>query len=60
LKEELEFYDIKMKTKFKTSNWRIESKEAKGSTRYFAVTKSPSGDYEVWRIVKADFGKANM
>ena len=46
--EEIEFYDVKTKQKFKTTNYRVE--ERKG--RYFAVTKSPSGDYECWRVIK--------
>jgi hypothetical protein len=58
--EELEFFDVKTRTKFKSSNWRIETKQAKGRTRYFAVTKAPAGTHEAWRIVSKDFAKANM
>lgn len=48
--EELEFYDVKTKKKFKTENFRIE--ERKG--RFFAVAKSPTGSHECWRIVSKD------
>jgi len=58
--ETLEFFDVKSRTKFKSSDWRIETREAKGRTRYFAVTKAPSGPHEAWRIVSKDFAKANM
>jgi len=47
---EMEFFDVKSKKKFKSSNFRIE--ERKG--RFFAVTKSPSGDYECWKVVSKD------
>lgn len=59
MKESLEFYDIKTKTKFTSSDWRIESKESKGTTRWFAVARVPGGTHEAWRIVSADFAKAN-
>jgi hypothetical protein len=55
MKEELEFFDVKSRTKFKATEWRIETKEAKGRTRYFAVTKAPGGTHEAWRIVAKDF-----
>ena len=44
---EMEFYDVKTKKKFKASEFRIE--ERKG--RFFAVTKSPEGTHECWRVV---------
>ncbi len=55
MKEELEFFDVKTRTKFKATEWRIETKQAKGRTRYFAVTKAPGGKHEAWRIVAKDF-----
>ncbi len=60
MKEELEFFDVKTRTKFKATNWRIETKEAKGRTRYFAVTKAPGGTHEAWRIVAKDFALKNI
>jgi hypothetical protein len=60
MKETLEFYDVKTRTKFKSADWRIEVKDSKGTKRYFAVTKAPAGTHEAWRIVAADFAKANM
>ena len=60
MKEELEFFDVKTRTKFKATMWRIETKEAKGRTRYFAVTKAPGGTHEAWRIVAKDFALKNM
>ncbi len=59
MKEELDFFDVKTRTKFKSSNWRIETKESKGRTRYFAVAKAPGGSHEAWRIVSKDFAMAN-
>ena len=54
--KELEFYDVKSKEKFKSSDYRIEEKKTKtNKTRKFAVAKSPSGTHECWRTVKADF-----
>ena len=47
---ELEFYDVKSRSKFKTSNFRIE--ERKG--RFFAVTKSQSGSHECWKVLSKD------
>lgn len=60
MKEELEFFDVKTRTKFKATEWRIEEKEAKGRTRYFAVTKAPGGTHEAWRIIAKDFALKNM
>jgi hypothetical protein len=60
MKSELEFYDVKTRTKFKSSEWRIEVREAKGTKRYFAVSKAPNASHEAWRIVSADFAKQNM
>ncbi len=59
MKEELEFYDVKTRSKFKSSNWRIEIKEKDGTKRYFAVAPSPMGSHEAWRIVSADFAQKN-
>lgn len=47
---EMEFFDVKTKNKFKSSEFRIE--ERKG--RFFAVAKSPSGTHECWRVVSKD------
>ena len=46
-KEEVEFYDVKSKKKFKSSDFRVE--ERKG--RFFAVAKSNSGPHECWRVL---------
>jgi hypothetical protein len=47
---EMEFFDVKTKTKFKTSEFRVEEK----SGRFFAVAKSPSGTHECWRVLSKD------
>lgn len=47
---ELEFYDVKSKKKFKATEFKV--KEKKG--RFFAVTKSPSGTHECWRVLSKD------
>lgn len=64
-KEELEFFDVKSKEKFKTSDYRIVEKTStskstgKKVTRFFAVTKSKSGPHECWRVVGKDFAAKN-
>lgn len=60
VKSELQFYDVKSKSKFKTVDWRIEKKESKGKIRYFAVAKVPGAAHEAWLIVKEDFAKSNL
>ncbi len=60
MKPELNFYDVKTKSKFPSSEWRIEVKELKGKMRYFAVTKVPGQAHEAWLIVKEDLAKAHM
>ena len=47
---EMEFFDVKSKTKFKTGDFRVEEKKG----RFFAVAKSPSGSHECWRILSKD------
>ena len=47
---EMEFYDVKSKKKFKATEFRIEEKKG----RFFAVTKSPSGPHECWKVVSKD------
>lgn len=53
MKESLDFYDIKTRTKFSSTEWRIETKFSKGKPRYFAVAKAPAGKHEAWRMVSA-------
>ena len=60
MKEELEFFDIKTKNKFKSAEWRIETRTSKGRTRYFAVSRAPGATNESWRIVAKDFALKNM
>ena len=47
---ELEFYDVKSRSKFKSSEFRIEEKKG----RFFAVAKSKSGPHECWRVLSKD------
>lgn len=54
-KQEIEFFDVKSKKKFKTNIYRIVDK----SGRMFCVTKSPSGTHECWRVVSKDFAAKN-
>ena len=52
--EELSFYDVKTKSKFNSSDYKIREK----SGRFFAVVKSPKGEHECWRVVsKLQAGK---
>jgi hypothetical protein len=48
--EEVEFYDLKAKAKFKTSDFEVREKKG----RFFAVAKSQTGDYECWRVLSKD------
>ena len=54
-KENLEFFDVKTKKKFKTDDYKIVVK----SGRSFGVTKSPTGSYDCWRVVSKDFAAKN-
>jgi hypothetical protein len=60
MKEPLEFYDVKSKTKFTTADYRIEVKQSNGTKRYFAVAKAPGASHEAWRIVSKDFAMKYM
>lgn len=54
-KQEIEFFDVKSKKKFKASEYRIVDKGG----RMFAVAKSHSGSHECWRVVSKDFAAKN-
>lgn len=58
--EELEFYDIKNHTKFKSKDWRIETKTSGKRTRYFAVAPVPGEGHKAWRIVSVNFAKSHI
>ena len=64
-KEEIEFYDVVSKKKFKATEYKIiekvsESKKTgKKIVRFFAVTKSLDGPHECWRVVGKDFATKN-
>jgi hypothetical protein len=51
--EEIEFFDVKSKKKFKASEYRVVEKKG----RFFAVTKSPEGTHECWRVISKDKAK---
>lgn len=55
MKQELEFFDVKSKKKFKTNDYKIVTKAG----RHFAVTKSRQGSYECWRVVSKEFAAKN-
>ncbi len=48
--EELSFYDVKTKAKFKSKDYTVKEK----SGRFFAVTKSLKGGHECWRVLSKD------
>ena len=53
LMDPLQFYDVKAKGKVSIPLSQVRYEERKG--RGFAVAKSPTGNYECWRILsKAD------
>jgi len=47
VKEELNFYDVKYKDKFLSSDYEIVTK----GKRYFAVCSSNKGKHKCWRII---------
>ncbi|OGZ26648.1 MAG: hypothetical protein A2365_04350 [Candidatus Nealsonbacteria bacterium RIFOXYB1_FULL_40_15] len=53
-KEVMEFYDVLSKKKFKTDEYRIEKRTAKGRDRFFAVAKSQVGTHECWKVLGKD------
>ena len=54
-KERISFYDVKTKKKFETEDYRIVDKGG----RKFAVSKSPAGPHECWRVVSKEFAQKN-
>lgn len=48
--EALSFYDVKTKTKFTSSDYKVKEKGG----RFFAVTKSQAGPHECWRVLGKD------
>ena len=49
-KEKLSFYDVKSKKKFMSDDYRVVIRKG----RPFAVTKSPSGPHECWRVLSKE------
>jgi hypothetical protein len=47
---DMEFFDVKTKKKFKTSEFKVVQKGG----RTFAVAKSPAGSHECWRVLAKD------
>ncbi|MBF0479043.1 MAG: hypothetical protein HQL26_06135 [Candidatus Omnitrophica bacterium] len=48
--EKLSFYDVKLKKKFDADTYEVREKNG----RFFAVTKSPAGAHECWRVLSKD------
>jgi len=48
--DELSFYDVKSKSKFKTTEYTVREK----SGRFFAVAKSQTGTHECWRVLSKE------
>jgi hypothetical protein len=48
--KEISFYDVKTKSKFTATEYEVREK----SGRFFAVTKSPKGTHECWRVLGKD------
>jgi hypothetical protein len=48
--EEISFYDVKSKAKFKTTEYQVKEKAG----RFFAVAKAKSGPHECWRVLSKD------
>lgn len=57
--KELEFYNLKTKKKFKTTDYFLEERFYNNTApKYFAITTSPEG-VTLYRIVSKDFYLAN-
>ena len=48
--EKLSFYDVKTKSKFDATEYTVKEK----SGRFFAVTQTPKGTQECWRVLCKD------
>lgn len=48
--KKISFYDVKTKSKFETDSYKVVEKGG----RFFAVTKSPKGTHECWRVLGKD------
>lgn len=48
--EKISFFDVKSKKKFETDTYEVREKNG----RFFAVTKSPAGTHECWRVLSKD------
>lgn len=55
-REQLKFYDVKFKKSFTSSTYEIRKK----NNRYFAVSPSPFGSHECWRIIKSSKASSMM
>ena len=51
----LSFYDVKLKKKINSNDYRIVTRVVKGNKRKFAVTTK--NGRELWRVVSKDFKK---
>jgi putative toxin-antitoxin system antitoxin component (TIGR02293 family) len=58
---ELEFFDTKTKSKFKSSDWRVETSGTdKGRVTYYAVAKVPRSGKEARRKLSASTARAHL
>jgi putative toxin-antitoxin system antitoxin component (TIGR02293 family) len=58
---ELEFFDTKTKSKFKSSDWRVETSGAdKGKVAYYAVAKAPRSGKEARRKLSAKDAEVHL
>jgi hypothetical protein len=55
-REQFKFYDVKFKKSFTSSTYEIRKK----NNRYFAVSPSPFGSHECWRIIKSSKASSMM
>lgn len=55
-REQFKFYDVKFKKSFTSSTYEIR----KRNNRYFAVSPSPFGSHECWRIIKSSKASSMM
>ena len=48
--EKLSFYDVKTKSKFESTEYKVQEKGG----RFFAVAKAPNATHDAWRVLSKD------
>lgn len=61
MQQRLDFYDAKTKTKFASSDWRLETRDTQtGKVAYYAVARAPKSGKETRRRVSASAAESRQ